>query len=466
MSKKKLYAIVDIETTGGRANRDKITEVAIVLFDGEKIVDRYDTLINPERSIPYNITQITGISQEMVEEAPKFYEVAKKIVEMTQGAIFVAHNVRFDYNFLREEFKRLGYTFTKRLLCTVRLSRQAFPGYPSYSLGNLIKYFNLEVERRHRALDDALATTEILQRILSKESNEEKVKDIINLGIKEANLPKNISLDQLHELPEECGVYYFYDESGDVIYVGKSINIKSRVMQHFNNKNRKGGKLHEAVHDISFDITGSELIALLKESHLIKKLHPRINRAQRQRSFLHVIHWYTNDKGYICMDITRATKAQKAKLNVAYAFPNVASAKGALHRIVQDYELCETFCKTDRTGSPCFYYHIHKCHGACIGEEEPESYNERVMQAVHTLGNDFGNDFVIIEEGRNREENAVVLIEDGQYQGFGFIDKSEPVEHIESLKEAIQPYQHNPDIVRIIRHYIHSTKSEMQLIKF
>lgn len=466
MSKKKTYAIVDIETTGGRANRDKITEVAIVLFDGEKIIDTYDTLINPERSIPYNITQITGISQEMVVEAPKFYEVAKKIVELTQGAIFVAHNVRFDYNFLREEFKRLGYTYTRKLLCTVRLSRQAFPGFPSYSLGNLIKHFDIAVERRHRALDDAVATTDILKRILAKEDNQEKIKDIINLGIKESQLPKNISLDQLHGLPEECGVYFFYDESGDVIYVGKSINIKSRVMQHFNNKNRKGGKLHEAVHDISYEITGSELIALLHESHLIKKLHPRINRAQRQRSFLHVIHWYKNDKGYICLDLARATKVQKAKLNVAYAFPNTGSAKSALHRIIQEYELCETYCKTDRTGTPCFYYHIHKCKGACIEEEDPETYNERVMKSITTLGTDFNTDFVLIEEGRNHEENAVILVEEGQYRGFGYMDKSEPVEHIESIKEAIQTYEHNPDIVRIIRHYIHTSKSELQVIKF
>ena len=230
---KKRYAVIDVETTGGRANRERITEIAIVLHDGEKIVDTFSSLVNPERVIPYNITQLTGITQEMVEEAPKFYEIARKIVEMTEGAIFVAHNVRFDYSFIREEFKRLGYIYSRRQLCTIRLARKAFPGLRSYSLGNLIKHFDIQVNARHRALDDTLATVEILERILQQESSEADVNYLVNMGIRANNLPDNVSLEKLHALPEECGVYYFHDQHGHIIYVGKSINIKKRVMQTF-----------------------------------------------------------------------------------------------------------------------------------------------------------------------------------------------------------------------------------------
>ncbi|MFZ1750838.1 MAG: 3'-5' exonuclease, partial [Saprospiraceae bacterium] len=156
--KQKIYAVVDIETTGGMAKRDRITEIAIVLYDGREIIDRYETLIQPDRSIPYEITRITGIDDAMVADAPRFYEVAKKVVEMTDNTIFVAHNVRFDYSFIKEEFATLGYTFTRRQLCTVVLSRKAFPGLKSYSLGNLIKHFDIKVQNRHRAMDDVLAT--------------------------------------------------------------------------------------------------------------------------------------------------------------------------------------------------------------------------------------------------------------------------------------------------------------------
>ena len=165
----KTYAIVDIETTGGKATRHRITEIAIVLHDGKKILDQWETLINPECYIPHGITELTGITQEMVQDAPKFYEVAKTIVEKTEKAIFVAHNVRFDYGFLREEFKRLGYTFSRRQLCTVRLSRKAFPGLRSYSLGKLIKHFGIKVNDRHRAMADTLATVELFEKILRQE---------------------------------------------------------------------------------------------------------------------------------------------------------------------------------------------------------------------------------------------------------------------------------------------------------
>ena len=255
---------------------EKIIEIAIVLFDGKQILDTYETLIHPERAVPYNITRLTGINNEMLIDAPKFYEVAKKIVEMTEGAIFVAHNVRFDYQFLREEFGRLGFTFSRKQLCTVRLSRKAFPGLKGYGLSKLIEHFNIPIKNRHRAMGDTMATVDLLKRILDQEENEIVAMDMINLGVKESRLPKNISLETLHALPESCGVYYFLDEDHDIAYIGKSTNIRKRVMQHFAKATQKAIKLHRHVREITFENTGSELIALLYESQLIKEHKPYI----------------------------------------------------------------------------------------------------------------------------------------------------------------------------------------------
>ena len=462
---KKKYAIIDIETTGGRPDTEKITEIAIVLHDGEKVIDEWETLLNPERSIPYNITQITGITNEMVEDAPKFFEVAKKIVEMTEGAIFVAHNVRFDYGFIREEFRRLGFTYMRKQLCTVRMSRQAFPGLRSYSLGNLISHFGISVNDRHRAMADTKATVELLEKIFEKETSEEQILEMVNLGVKESKLPNNLTLEKLHAIPEETGVYYFHDPEGDIVYVGKSINIKKRVMEHFTAKTQKAAALQKYVYDISYEVTGSELVALLFESHEIKRLLPPINKAQRRKIFPYVIFNYQNDIGYECLAVAKVKAREKVKLNVLREFPNLNSAKGKLRGLIEDYELCQNYCNTDNTGSPCFYYHLHKCHGACVGKEAPEDYNKRVAQIIDAVKIDFEENFFIIDIGRNIEEKSVILVEDGQYKGFGYVDLEEANGGVDVLRDAIKSYAHHPEIAKMIHSFLYK-KNKFTVIKF
>ena len=452
--KQKLYAIVDLETTGGRAARDKIIEIAIVLHDGAQIVDTYSSLINPECYVPYGITQLTGITQDMVQDAPRFYEVARKVVEMTEDAIFVAHNVRFDYSFLREEFGRLGFTYSRKNLCTVRLSRKAFPGLPSYSLGNLIRSLGIEVDNRHRALDDALATAEILRRILNGEDNEQCVKEMVNLGIKEALLPKNLTVEGIHALPEECGVYYFHNQKGDVVYVGKSINIKKRVAEHFANKSEKGSKLQQHVHDISFELTGSELVALLLESHEIKRLSPPINRAQRVRRFPYIIHTHEDEAGYLCFDVAQVNAKNRKKYHIISEYPKLSHAKNHLGRVLEQYELCSRLCGLHPGKGACFHYHIKQCHGACIGMEPADSYNERARAAGEQLSTIFDKDFFILDQGRTPEEMAVVLVEEGSYRGFGFVEREEMNGQPGYLKNAVKPSPGNPETTRIIQRYL------------
>lgn len=449
-----LYSIIDIETTGGKASRDKITEIGVVLHDGQQIIETYESLINPECYIPYGITQLTGITQEMVQDAPKFYEVAKEIVQLTEGAIFVAHNVRFDYGFLKHEFMRLGYTFSRKQLCTVRLSREAFPGLRSYSLGNLITHFGISTDARHRALADAMATTELLEKVLAQQSGVEQIKHFVNLGIKESRLPQNINLEKIHSLPDTCGVYYFHNVDGDVVYVGKSINIRKRVAEHFADQTEKARTLQKHVYDISYEETGSELVALLLESHEIKRLLPPVNRAQRTRQFPWAIHTWTNEDGYICFEPVRVTKKNRQQYHIVSEYPKVNNAKGHLASITEKFELCERLTALQAGKGACFHFHLKQCHGACAGKESPETYNERAQAALEKLSTVFDQDFVVFDTGRTPDEQAIVLVEGGNYCGFGYIDKEESVTNLNQLKEHIKYYSGNPETTKIVQRFV------------
>lgn len=459
-----VFAIIDVETTGGTARFERITEIAIVLHDGEKVVDTFSTLINPERSIPWGITQLTGITDEMVARAPKFYEVAKQIVQMTEDAVFVAHNVSFDYSFVREEFARLGYTFSRKQLCTVRLSRKVFPGLPSYSLSNLKRHFGIAAERSHRALDDTLATTRIFEMILAEQSGK-TVKSLVNHGIRESKLPPAITLERLHALPEACGVYYLHDERGDVIYVGKSLNIRKRLFEHFADLSAKGEKLRAGVADISFEITGSELAALLLESAEIKRLLPRVNRALRTRTYAGGIFAYTDQNGYRCLAAGKNNARNARKLEPVAEYPKVDSARAHLMSIVRQYELCYRLSNLDASAHACFHYSIKQCRGACVGEETPAAYNERVEQALAAINRRLAGSFFIIDRGRTEGESAVAAVRDGRYIGFGYVDDSLGPYGTEDLLECLAAPFDDPDAAKIIRGYLDG-KRRVKVVPF
>lgn len=450
MSRK--YAVVDLETTGGIPKRDKITEIAIIVFDGNEIIQEFQSLINPERSIPPNITRITGITNAMVEDAPKFYEVAKQVVEMTEGCIFVAHNVRFDYQFLVYEFKRLGFTFTKRNLCTVKMSRKAFPGLHSYSLGNLIRYFGIEVQHRHRAYDDARATTILLGKIFTQQNTKKEVHQMVTESIKLTKLPDGLSVEDITSIPEECGVYYFFNKSEDIVYIGKSINIQKRVRQHFSKQTRKADRLLSQVAKIDYEITGSELLSLIVESHAIKKHQPPINKAQKTRHYKYALIRSEDKSGYWKYEVALSSKAEEA---VSY----YGSRKSALQHIEQlgeVFNLCHKINGIDKSMHSCFRHGLGQCFGACIGEEFPYDYNQRFEESVLVANRLFDQNFVVLEAGRNEEERAVFLVEDGHYRGHGYIDTMDSKYGIEELKETIKPQKINPNADVIIRNYIWS----------
>ena len=451
-----MYAIIDIETTGGSAFSEKITEIAIYLHDGKQITDEYVSLVNPERSIPWFITNLTGISNEMLENAPRFYEIAKKIIELTEGRTFVAHNARFDYSFVRQEFKMLGYNFRRSILDTVTLSRKLFPGYRSYSLGNICSDLNISIKDRHRAAGDALATVKLFELILAKdiEINGNSSPLIKNTRISKLNPSLNPSI--LDDIPEEPGVYYFYNEKGNLIYIGKSRNLNQRISTHLsNNTTKKAMEMRDQIADISWERTGSELIALLLESSEIKSNKPIFNRAQRRSGFSWAIFSFTDKEGYINY---RYGPVEIGDTPVS-VFSSKEKAKGKLNSMIEAYGLCQKLTGLYETDGPCFHYQVGLCHGACCGKEVPRDYNERASKAFEEFVFTRHN-FFIVDKGRSNDERCAVKIMNGKYAGFGFFDINDMGFGLSALHDCIKPAADNRDIQIILKQYLRSNRVE------
>ncbi|MDD3737115.1 MAG: exonuclease domain-containing protein [Bacteroidales bacterium] len=449
-----MFAVVDIETTCGSARLERITEIAIYIHDGEQIVDEYSTLVNPERNIPYFITSMTGITNEMVEDAPKFFEVARKIVEMTEGHIFVAHNARFDYSFIRQEFSMLGYSFKRPMLDTVALSRRLLPGHRSYSLGNLCTDLGIEIRGRHRAAGDALATVKLLEMLLEKDNS--LLTGSLIRNRKAAKLHPALDLSKLKDIPEEPGIYYFHDEKGELIYVGKSRNLSQRISSHLsNNTSAREMEMRSMTADISWETTGSELIALLMESSEIKKNKPRFNRAQRRTGFRWGIYSHTDEKGYIRFSY-RNVNDDEVPLSL---FTSRDRARGKLEQIIDQYSLCQKLCGLYETDGACFHHQVGLCRGACSGEEDPRSYNERALLALDEFIFRERN-FFIIDRGRNAEERAVVKLVNGKYAGWGFFSINDVGFGLTAVHDCIRPETDNRDIQIIIKGYLKNHRVE------
>ena len=444
-----MYAVIDIETTGGSPVSEKITEIAIYIYNGEKIIDKFISLINPEKKIPYYITQLTGISNAMVADAPKFYEVAKQIIEITQDKIFVAHNVNFDYNFIKQEFKHLGYEYIREKLCTVNLSSKVITGQKSYSLGKLCKEINIEIEGRHRAAGDALATVKLFQHL--QINNSSKINFSSLSGISKKDLHPNLDPDDLKKIPDESGVYYFYNDQNDLIYIGKSKNLHTRILSHFRNTStKKAIEMQKSIASFDFTLTGCELVALLKESYEIKQNKPKYNRAQRRAVSAYGLYSYTDSAGYLRFEVARHTSKQN---HAICSFSSGKAGNTYLQGLVDKHNLCQKLCGLYKSNGACFHYEIMECKGACVGKELPKEYNFRAMKVIemHRFKH---NSFYIIEKGRNEEEVAVVMIENGKYNGYGYIDKNDYNGEKEILSDCIQHYVDDSDVQQILSSYL------------
>jgi DNA polymerase III subunit epsilon len=451
-----LYAIIDIETTGGSSRLEKITEIAIYLHDGGKMTGEYATLVNPERNIPYFITNLTGITNEMVESAPRFFEIAKNIIELTEGRTIVAHNARFDYSFIREEFKALGYNYKRKILDTVALSRKLFPGHRSYSLGNICSELGINITDRHRAEGDALATVKLFELCLERDREVFGQKSDLIRNTRIAKLNPSLDISILDKIPEEAGVYYFYDTAGNLIYIGKSTNLFNRISTHLsNNTTNRAMEMRDSIASIEWEVTGSELIALIKESFEIKENKPIYNRAQRRTGFRWgIFHRYDSD-GYLNFSM-RQVKDEESHLAI---FTSRQKAHATLVKLTENFNLCQKLTGLYETDGACFHQQVGVCRGACCGKELPGPYNERAEKALEEFIFTKQN-FFIVDKGRSEEERCAVKILNGKFAGYGFFNINDMGFGLTAIHDCISPSRDNRDIQVILKSYLKHNRVE------
>jgi DNA polymerase-3 subunit epsilon len=426
------FAIIDVETTGGDPKNDKLTEIALVLHDGQRVVDTFHSLINPERSIPPFITRITGINDDMVRYAPRFYEIAKEIVLRTEDAYFVAHNSRFDYNFVCKEFRLLGFNYQRPTLCTVQMSRKAFPGLNSYSLGNLVNHFGIPLEKHHRALDDAMATTALFERIIQSGFFKDNQQFLPGKSVvREMKLPNGITREYLQSAPHTTGVYYMFNKSGDIVYVGKSIDIQNRLWEHFTDMSERGLKLQEIVADVRWEETGSELAALLLENMEIKKHKPFLNKAQRNMHFPYVLI-LKPDTPELFHIVT-----QKGYHDEELFIAELKSKKAGVFTIIRilqqlGYASEDTFDDVNLSEIKHIVPYYFKNQAYLL--------NAFIQDLMGWLTKK-NKAFLAIDQGRNDEEVFVVYTKNGKVNHWGYIERSQLNCSAEKIVDALNYHQ-------------------------
>ncbi len=441
-----MYAILDIETTGGKYNEEGITEIAIYRYNGQKITNQLSSLVNPMRDIQPFVQRLTGINNKMLVNAPKFYELAKRIVEITENCIIVAHNASFDYRILQTEFNRLGYSFERKSLCTVDLSKKLLPDAKSHKLGKLVRSLGIPISERHRAHGDALATLELFKLLLEKDSS----KEIISTYVKVLNEKKSSSrfLNIIDKLPSETGIYYFYNKNGEIIYIGKSKNIKKRVSNHLTKDSPKAVKIQNMLARVSFELSGNECLALLKEQHEIKKNQPLLNRALKQK-YYHVGIRVDTTSPYHKL-IIEDIKQEHTYLQV---FKNRSDATKKLELWIEEFTLCENLTSLKKTKNACFAYGLKKCNGACLENEAPQEYNTRLLGIEERLQYPHKH-MLIVDKGKSVDEKSFILIEDNTFKGYGYFKLNHQIKTLEAVKKRVISIDNNRDTQAIVQNFM------------
>ena len=438
-------AIVDLETTGGQPGWDRITEIGVIEVDGFEVSGEWSTLVNPGAAIPAPIQALTGITNEMVAGAPTFGELAGELYERLAGRVFVAHNARFDYGFLRREFERAGVKFTARTLCTVRLSRRLYAAHSSHNLDSLIARHGIDCKARHRALGDADAVWQFL-RVAAREHGDEVVSVAARQVAKQATLPPHIDRAELDAIPEAPGVYIFLGGGGTPLYVGMSRSMRTRVLQHFTSRFHWAAEVRR----IDWQRTAGELGALLREARLIKELQPAYNRQLRRPDSL---------CGF-AFDMKRLRLAQAPEIDgetLPYVYGLFRSRRDALHALralADEHGLCLQALgfEPGRAGA-CFRHQIQKCAGVCAGRESIHVHHGRVAEALARLKAaqwPHAGPLGIVERDRAREATEVHVVDRWCYLGTASSDG----ELAELLEEARRPrfdYDHYRILARHLR---------------
>jgi DNA polymerase-3 subunit epsilon len=436
------YAIVDIETTGGNASGSRITEIAIIIHDGISVIERWETLVNPQKEIPVPIFALTGINNDMVRHAPIFDDIAEKVSQMLSERVFVAHNVNFDYSFVRHQLAEAGFKWTAPKLCTVRAARKIKPNFSSYSLGNLCRSLDIPLENRHRAGGDADATAILFSRLIGWDVDG-VMAQMIRKTSQDQRLPPNLPPEDFDRLPEKPGVYYFYNQAKKVVYVGKAINLKKRVASHFTGHNVKPQRQHflRDIYGISIEVCATELMALLLECSEIKKLWPVYNRALKRFEPKFGLYEYEARSGYRYLAIGKLAKFQTC----IQVFNNEYEGVNLLRGLAEQFDIDHRFCKYGKPAEGEFLQPTNNLTEL----PDPENHNQQIADAIDYLSKSQPS-FAIVDKGRSADERSCIWVENGAFYGMGYISNDVGFNDASELKEYVTPYRSNQYIMQLI----------------
>ncbi len=447
---------VDIETTGCHPQKDRIIEIGILRVEDNTLVQSYQTLLNPQTHISPFIEDLTGIKATDLEQAPLFEDIHHELFDILDESVFVAHNVRFDYGFIRNEFLRLGKKFSADHFCTARLSKSLYPQYSRHNLDELMHRFGFVCESRHRAFDDAKVLWDFYQ-LVQKQIDKEHLIKAVMIGLKKPTIPINLNESVLKDIPDCPGVYIFYGQNGMPIYVGKSKHLHDRVCSHFSADylSSKDMKLSQQVFSIEIRETAGELGALLLESKLVKQLMPIYNRMLRKARTLILLKRTQNEDGYYTISIGEALEVKPDEIpDIMGVFRSKLQAIDFLVNITKEHRLCQKLLGLEKSAKSCFGYQLKTCKGACLGKEKPASYNVRLMDALsktklHSWP--FGGPIEIIEENEELNRKDVFLIDN-------WCIVKTTVFNGEVKTDAFQK-KLDVDVYRILKRHVYRTQS-------
>lgn len=440
------YAIVDIETTGGHARSSRMTEIAILIHNGHHVVERWESLINPEQDIPLAIFALTGIDNDLVANAPVFGDIAQHVFDLLEGRIFVAHNVNFDYSFIRHQLEEEGFKWGARKLCTVRLSRKIKPGFPSYSLGKLCDDLGIPISNRHRAGGDAEATALLFASLLESD-HEGVLEEMLKKTSTDQRFPPNLAIEDFEALPAEPGVYYFLNQQGKVIYVGKAVHLKKRVASHFTGHSIHKQRQHflKEIYHITFEVCATELMALLLECTEIKRLWPAYNRALKRFEPKFGLFRYEAQNGYHYLAVGKLKKHCPClqTFNVEYEGIHV------LRQLMINFELDPRMCMFAASDTP----YANRIKETDVSLPNIEAHNAQVDLAVdHLLGQQ--QTFVIVDKGRTLDEKSYVWVEQGNFYAMGYLDHDAQLASMEDIRSSLKRYYGNHYMMQLINSYV------------
>lgn len=439
-----MYAIIDIETTGGQFNKEGITEIAIYKYNGVDVVDQFISLVNPEIPIQPFVVKLTGINNAMLRQAPRFFEVAKRIIEITEGCIIVAHNAPFDYRILKLEFGRLGYKFQKPTLCTVEMSKILLPDAQAYSLGKLVRSLGIPIADRHRASGDAMATLKLFKLLLDKDIDKQIVKQQIKNEVHQGISPK--LFDILGNIPTSIGIFYIHNDKGNIIFIGKSNNIRKKLNQIFTADSKIAKRIQKEVYTVTFEETGNELIALLKEREELLQNKPVLNITQRKSPYLWSVYQEKLENGYETLKIHKSD----GRRNAVQSFKNQKGALQFINDLYKENEIVEN---------------VQNALSSAGNIQYPTVLHNDLFQFLIESNNQKYKNLIIVLKGRNLNEKSAVVIENGIFKGFCFFDLNYQILNSQVLSKILIPLIYTKDVLNTIKHYLH-TKKDYKIISF